>query len=118
MLGTCGDHGFVGGRDSRIGSKDLTFLMFPCAKGKGKARVDSGMEVGHVVVKIRLVDLGIGVEDVHDKGMEINCVKTFGGVVKNSIVDMADCCRKLIACDGEDHLVGVPCLASSGVGGT
>ncbi len=23
----------------------------------------------------------------------------------------------MVACDGEDHLVGVPCLASSGVGG-
>ncbi len=49
--------------------------------------------------------------------MEINGVKTFGGVVKNSVVDVVDHCHELVACDGEDHLVGVPCLMSSSVGG-
>jgi hypothetical protein len=76
------------------------------------------MEVGHVVVQIRLANLGVGVEDVHDKGAEINGIETFGGFVKNGTVDIINCCRKSIACDGEDHVVGVPCLASGGVGGT
>ncbi len=42
---------------------------------------------------------------------------TFGGVIKNGIVDVVDCRRKLVECDGEDHLVGVPCLASSHIDG-
>ncbi len=118
MLGTCGDHSFVGDGDSGIGGKDLTFLLFPRVNGKGEAQVDAGMEVGHVVVQISLADLGVGVEDVHDKGAEIDGVETFGGVTKNGKVDVVDCCCKLIACDGEDHLVGVLCLASSSIGGT
>ncbi len=76
------------------------------------------MKVGHVVIQIRLADLGIGGEDVHDKGAEINGVETFGRVVKNSILDVVDCRRKLVACDGEDHLVGVSSLACVNVGGT
>ncbi len=55
---------------------------------------------------------------MHDKGVEINSVETFGGVVKNSVVDIADHHRKLVACDGEDHLEGVPPLASGSIGGT
>jgi hypothetical protein len=47
------------------------------------ALVDTGMEVGHVVIRIRLADLCVGVEDVHDKGAEIDGIETFGGVVKN-----------------------------------
>ncbi len=117
MLGTCGDHGFVGDGDSGIGGKDLTFLLFPHVDGKGEAGVDAGMKVGHVVIQIRLADLGIGVEDVHDEGAEIEGVETFGGVVKNGIVDIIDRCCELVTCDGEDHLVGVPCLASGSIGG-
>ncbi len=118
MRGTGGDHGFVEDGDSGIGGEDLTFLLFPCIGGKGEAQVDAGMEVNHVVIQIRLADLGVGDEDVHDEGAEIDSVETFGGVVKNSVVEVVDCHRKLVACDGEDHLVGVPCLASGRVGGT
>jgi hypothetical protein len=117
MLGTCGDHGFVGDGDSGIGGKDLTFLLFPCINGKDEAQVDAGMEVGHVVVQIRLADLGVGVEDVHDEGAEIDGIETFNGVVKNRVVDVVDHRHKSIVCDGEDHLVGVPYLASGGIGG-
>ncbi len=117
MLGTCGDHGFVGDGDSGIGCKDLEVFLFPCVDGKVEARVDTGMEVGHVVIKIRLADLGVGVEDVHEEGAEINGIKTFGGVAKNGIVDVIDRHRKLVACDGEVHLVGVPRLTGSGTGG-
>jgi hypothetical protein len=76
------------------------------------------MEVGHVVIQIRLADLGVGHEDVHDKGAEINSIATFGGVVKNGVVDIVNRRHKLVMCDGEDHLVGVPCLMGGGIGGT
>ncbi len=117
MLGTCGDHGFFGDKDSGIGSEDLTFLLFSGVDGKGEAQVDSGIEVGHVVIQIRLANLGVGVEDVHDKGAKNDGVETFGGVVKNGVVDVIICHHELVACDGEDHLVGVPRLASDSVGG-
>ncbi len=74
------------------------------------------MEVGHVVIQIRLAYLGVGGEDVHDKGAEINGIETFGGVVKNGVVDIIDRRRKFVACDGEDHLVGVPCLTGGSIG--
>jgi hypothetical protein len=35
----------------------------------------------------------------------------------NGAVDVLNCCCKLVPCDGQDHLVGVPRLASGGVGG-
>ncbi len=53
MLGTCDDHGFIGDGDTGIGGKDLTFLLFSCVDSKGEARVDAGMEVGHVVIQIK-----------------------------------------------------------------
>ncbi len=116
MLGACGDHGLVGDGDSGISCKDLAFLLFPSVDGKGEARVDARMEVSHVVIQIRFADLGVGGEDVHDEGAEIDGIETFGGVIKNSVVYVVDCHRKLVACDGEDHLVSVPCLTCSSVG--
>ncbi len=44
-------------------------------------------------------------------------LETFGGVIKNGVVDVVNCRCKLVACDGEDHLVGVSCLAGGGIGG-
>ncbi len=52
--------------DSGIGDKDLALLLFPHVDGKGEAGVNAGVEAGHVVIQIRLADLGVGVEDVHD----------------------------------------------------
>jgi hypothetical protein len=66
VLGTCGDHGFVQDRDFGIGGKDLTLLLLPRVDGKGEAGVNARMEVSHVVIQIRLANLGIGVEDVYD----------------------------------------------------
>jgi hypothetical protein len=66
LVDTCGDHGFVRDGETGIGGKYLTFLLLPRVDGKGVAGVDAGMEVAHVVIQIRLSDLGIGVEDVHD----------------------------------------------------
>ncbi len=62
----CGDHGFVGDGDSGIGGEDLTFLLLPCVDSKGEAGVNARMEVSHVVIQIRLADMGVGIEDVHD----------------------------------------------------
>ncbi len=41
VLGTCGDHVFVGDRDSGIGGKDLTFLLLPPVDGEGEAGVNA-----------------------------------------------------------------------------
>ncbi len=50
MLGTCGDHGFVGDGDSDIGIKDLSLLLLlPHVDGKGETGVNAGMVIGHVV---------------------------------------------------------------------
>ena len=49
--------------------------------------------------------------------MEINGIETFGGVIKNGVVDIINCCRELVMCDGKDNLVGVPCLTCGGIGG-
>ncbi len=116
MLGTCGDHDLVKDGDSNIGCEDLTFLLFPCVDSQGEAQVDARMEVGHVVIQIRLADLGVSGEDVHDKGAEIDGVETFGGVIKNRAVDVLDRRCILVASDGEDHLVGVPCLTCGSIG--
>jgi hypothetical protein len=118
MLGACGDHGLVEDGDSCIGCKDLTFLLFPSVLvGKGETQVDAGMEAGHVVIQIRLANFSIGDEDMHDKGAEMDGVETFGGVLKNSVVDVVNRRRELVARDGEDHVVAVPCLTCGGVGG-
>ncbi len=118
MFGACGDHGLIGDGDFNISCKDLALFLFPCVDGKGEAQVVAGMEVSHVVIQIMLADLGIGGEDVYDKGVEIDGVETFGRVVKNGIVDVINHRRKLVACDGEDHLLCVPCLACGGICGT
>jgi hypothetical protein len=117
VRGTCGNHGLVGDGDSGIAGKYLAFLLFPCVDGKGEAQVNARMEVSHVVIQIRLADLGVGGEDVHNKGVEINVIETFGGVIKNAIVDIVDYLCELIVCDGKDHLGGVPCLMGSNIGG-
>ena len=46
----------------------------------------------------------------------IDSVETFGGVVKSGVVDIVDCCHKLVACDCVDDDLFVPCLALGKVG--
>ncbi len=75
------------------------------------------MEIGHVAIQIRLADLSVGGEDVHDEGVEMDCIESFGGVVKNGIVDVVHLPCKLVVCDVKDHLVCVPCLVCGGIGG-
>ncbi len=107
MLGTCGDHGFIGDGDSGISCKDLTFLLFPCVDRNGRRLCCHPDQVGS----------GVDGEGVHDKGVEIDGVETFGRIIKNGVVDIVNRHLKLVVCDGEDHLAGVPCLMGGGVGG-
>ncbi len=86
MFGACGDHCFVGGGYGSISWEGLALLLFPCVDGKGEAQVDAGMEISHVVIQIRLADLSVGGEDVHDNGAKIDGIESFGGVVKNGAV--------------------------------
>ncbi len=67
MFGACGDHGLIKDRDSGKGCEDLALLLLPCLDSKGRAQVNARMEVGHVVIQIRLADLGVAGEDVHDE---------------------------------------------------
>jgi hypothetical protein len=116
MFVACGDCGLIGDGDSGISCKDLVLLLFPCVDSKGEAQADARMEVSHVVIQIRLADLGIGGEDVHEEGAGIDGIETFDGVVKNGVVDVINCRRELVSHNGEDHLLCVPCLACSSVG--
>jgi hypothetical protein len=118
MHGACGDHHFVGDGYSSIGGKDLTLLLFPHVDNKGEAQVNARLEIGHIVIQIRLADLSVGGEDVHDKGAKINGVESFGGVLKYGLVDVVNCRHILVACDVDNHLVDVQCFECSGVGGT
>ncbi len=55
---------------------------------------------------------------MHEEGAEIDGIDIVG-VVKNGVVDvLVNRHCELVKCDGEDHLVGVPCLSCGGVGGT
>ncbi len=46
-----------------------------------------------------------------------NRVESFGGIIELRVVKVVDCRRKLIASDGTDDDVYVPCLAVGKVGG-
>ncbi len=47
-----------------------------------------------------------------------NCIKSFCGVIKGSVVYVVDDCHELVACDGGYNKVGVPRLSFGKVGGT
>ncbi len=65
-----------------------------------------------------MADLSVGSKDVHEEGVEINGIESFGGVIKNGIVDVINCHCAQVAHDVKDYLVCVPCLACGGVDGT
>ncbi len=52
-----------------------------------------------------------------DKVLEGTRVETLGGIVECVIIYIIDCRRELVACDGADNDVGIPCLAVGKVGG-
>ncbi len=101
MFGPGSDHPFVGyWEDSSAGGKDLAFFLFACVDGQGEAGVDACVEVGHVVIQVRLADLGVCGENMLDKRAEVDTVEAFHWVGKDSIVDVVDGHGKLVTHDG------------------
>ncbi len=61
----CGHH-LLGDGYTSILSKHLALLLLVHVDGKGKVRIDSLVEIGDVVFKIRLADLGVSSTNVGD----------------------------------------------------
>ncbi len=76
------------------------------------------MKLGHVVVDIRLRNGCVGGLDVCNKIPEADCIESFCGVIKGGVVYVVDGRRKLVACDGDYDVIGVPRLLFGKVGGT
>ncbi len=49
-------HRGFGNGNAGVLSKHLAFLLFACVNGKWEGRLDAGVELGHVVIDIRLGD--------------------------------------------------------------
>ena len=117
VLGSGGDHELVGDRDSCIGGEDLALLLFAHVDGPRETRVDADVELGHVVVQVRLADLGVYGQDVLDQRAEVDTIESFRWIVKDSVVDNIDGSGELVSSDGEDEAVGSPCFARGNVYG-
>jgi hypothetical protein len=117
VFGPSGDHGGVGDRGAGVVCKDLAFFLFPGIHCQWYDWVDASVEFREIVVQVGLVDLGIHCWDVCDKHTQINAVEAFDWIIQYSVVDVLDGGDKLVACDGEDQVIGCPCLASGSVGG-
>ena len=92
--------------------------MFLHAYGQGEAKVNVGVEFGHVVVQVELADLGVCGENMLDKRAEVNTVKSFCWIVKDGIVDVIDSGGTLVANDGQYKPAGCPCFEHGDVGGS
>ena len=112
------DHRGFGDGDTRVGGKIPAFLLLPGVDGEGEDRIHADVELGHVVVHVRLADLGIRCEDVHHQCAEVNAVEPLDGIIEHGVVDVVDGRGKLVAHDGEDEAICCPCLLCGGVGGT
>jgi hypothetical protein len=66
-------HGFGNGNTSVLGER-LAFLLFAHVNGKWEGRLDAGVELGHVVVDIRLGDQRVGSANVVDDVSEGDCI--------------------------------------------
>ncbi len=67
MLGAGCHHRFLGDGHTCVLYKSLVLLLLPHVDGKWKFRIDSLVEIGDVVIKIRLADLRVCSADVGDK---------------------------------------------------
>jgi hypothetical protein len=65
--------GFGNGNAGILG-KRLEFLLFAQVNSKWEGRLDAGVELGHVVVNIRLGDQRVGSANVGDKVSEGDCI--------------------------------------------
>ncbi len=117
MLGSGGDHELVGDWDSCVGGKDLALLLFARVDGQWEAGVDADVELGHVVLQVRLADLGIRGQDVLDQCAEVDVIESFCQIVEDGVVDVVDGGGELISSDGKDKVVGSPCFARGNVDG-
>jgi len=118
VLGSGGYHQFVGDRDSCVGGKDSALLLFVQVDGQWEARVDADVELGHVVVKVGLADLGVRGQDVLNQRAEVNAIESFCQIIKDGVVDDVNGGGKLVSSDGEDKAVGSPCFSRGNVDGT
>ncbi len=100
MFGPGGDHHFVLDWDSSVVGDDLVYFFFASVDGQGVAGVDAYVEVGHVVVQVRLADLGVCGENMLDKRAEVGAIEAFCQVIKEGIVDFVNGRGKLVARDG------------------
>jgi hypothetical protein len=92
------------------------FFLFAHVDGKWEGSFDAGVQLGHVVVDVRLGDQCVGGSDVGDEVPEGYRLETLGGIVEQGIIYVVNCRCKLVACDGADDDVGIPCLAVGKVG--
>jgi hypothetical protein len=76
------------------------------------------VELSHVVVQVRLTDLGVRGQDVLDQRVEGDAVEAFRWIVENGVVDVVDGGGELVSSDGEDEAVSSPCFARGDVDGT
>jgi hypothetical protein len=67
MLGFGHHHHFLGDGHTCVLCKNLALLLLARLDGKWKVGIDSLVEIGDVVVKIRLADLCVRSADVGDK---------------------------------------------------
>ncbi len=115
-LCTGGDHRCFRNRNAGVLCKLLTLLLFAYVDSKWEGRFDAGDKFSHVVVNVGLgnhcIDVANGSGDVTKR----DCVETFGGVIKFCIINIVNGRCKLVACDGADDDVCVPCLALGKVG--
>jgi hypothetical protein len=118
VLGSGGDHQFVGDWDSRIDGKDLALLLFACVNSQWEAGVDADVELGHVVVQVGLADLGVRCQDVLDQRVEVDAVESFRRIIEDGVVNVVECGGKLVSSDGKEEVVGSPCFARGDVDGT
>ena len=100
MFGASGDHHFIEDQDSGIVGEDLTLLLFAHIHDHGEAGVNASVEFGHVVVQVRLADLGLRGKDMLDECGEVNAIESFCWIVKDGVVDVVDGGGKLVASDG------------------
>ena len=89
----------------------MALLLFSRVNGQWETGVDSNVELGHVVVQVRLADLGVRGQDVLDQRAEVDAVEAFRWIIENGVVDVVDGGGELVSSDGEDKAVSSPCFA-------
>jgi hypothetical protein len=112
-----GDHGGVGDGDASMVCQYLAFFLLPGVRCQWQDWVDAGVELHEVILQVRLADLGICHQDVHDKHTQIDAIEALDWIIQYGLVDVIDGGGKLAAGDREDQVIGRSHLASSSIGG-